>query len=78
MGVWGVKASGQSKLSAKTKPSLRSNGEDVTVELEHKDSHSTLITVTSSSMIALTLIDWGKNKANISRVIESLMAFTGA
>jgi hypothetical protein len=51
---------------------ISSWGERFTVTAEPAGAESTKVTVTSTSKLSTTLIDWGKNKRNVRKILDHL------
>jgi len=62
-------------IEAKVSVSLFSWGENVRISVAPADGGS-VVSVESRSRFPLTLIDWGKNKRNVNRFLDSLNAST--
>ena len=56
-------------IQARTVPSLMSWGEDVTIQVKGKDSGSVVIVDSNPSA---QLIDWGKSRQNVEKLLSDL------
>lgn len=58
-------------ILAKESSSLKSMGEDITIQIEEKDG-GTLLTIHSKCNYPGQKLDWGKNEKNVKRITDSL------
>lgn len=61
-------------ILGKVSSSLKSMGEDLTIQMEKKDE-GTLIAIHSKCNYPGQKIDWGKNEKNVTRITDALSAF---
>ena len=60
------------RVTVKVRWSIWSVGEILDITVVQSSSHSCEMTVTSKSAIRFTLIDWGKNRRNVARILNAL------
>ena len=58
-------------IHAKESSSLKSMGEDITIQIEEKDG-GTLLTIHSKCNYPGQKLDWGKNEKNVKRITDTL------
>ncbi len=68
-------AEGSQSISARTKASIASFGEDLTLEFKPMDGENTEVYISSCPIVRYTLLDFGKNYRNVERISK---AITGA
>ncbi len=61
-------------IVGKVSSSLKSMGEDLTIQMEKKDE-GTLIVIHSKCNYPGQKIDWGKNEKNVKRITDTLTTF---
>jgi hypothetical protein len=59
-------------VTASTGPSIRGWGEDVTAIVADVGPQGTTLNVRSESVMPLALIDWGRNRQNVQKLITQL------
>ena len=59
-------------ITAKTRMSWLSWGEKITISLEKDTDSTTNVWIQSKPFIRTTIVDYGKNKDNINKLVESL------
>jgi uncharacterized protein (DUF1499 family) len=60
-------------ISARTKISFLSWGEDIRIEVTSNVSQSATVSISSRSVIKITLIDWGVNRRNVEKLHAELL-----
>ena len=65
---WPVTANDTDGITARVPWSIWSWGEELSIEFKEANG----LVVTSTSRLPVTLVDWGKNKANTHQIIEAL------
>jgi hypothetical protein len=61
------------RLTAKTRPSRKSFGERLSLQIESKGSRTTNVRIVSHSLLFTTVIDHGKNAENVELIRRALM-----
>lgn len=61
-----------STFTAKTRTSIRSFGEHITVEVQATSADSCQVDIESSCSVKTTMVDWGKNQKNIDKFFAAL------
>lgn len=64
-----------SAISVNSGVSLISWGEKIQIKLMQITPTTTSVNITSQSSMGTTLVDWGKNKKNITNIFTALMAY---
>jgi hypothetical protein len=61
-------------IELRTKVSIKSFGEKVELDLVPEGERATLVRVSSQAVVPTTLVDYGKNQANVNSVVSWLQS----
>jgi hypothetical protein len=59
-------------VSARIPRSWRSWGENLNVNIIHEDAQSVAVIIKSTSAVKTTIIDWGKNRSNVEKLLAQI------